>query len=256
MGQDTSRPGASEVPATDLAAGPNTHHERILRDLHRRIVSQAWPPGFRLPYETELAEAYGVSRMTMNKVLARLARDGYLVRKRKLGTFVTEPRSQAAVLEIHDIEAEVRAQRLDYAFSLVDRLLRPATAPERAEARIAAEEAAIVLHLLGVHLAAGVPFCVESRIVNPAAAPRAVEERFEHEGPGKWLLREIPWTSAEHRIRAIGADRRLSRLLAVPAGEPCLEIWRRTEVAGHWVTVSRQTYPGARHQLQASFRPE
>jgi GntR family histidine utilization transcriptional repressor len=54
----------------------------------------------------------------------------------------------------------------------------------------------------------------------------------------------------------MGADRGLSRLLAVPAGVPCLEIWRRTEVAGHWVTVSRQTYPGGRHQLQASFRPE
>ena len=237
------------------ATDPTTHHERILRDLHRRIVSQEWPPGSRLPYETDLAETYGVSRMTMNKVLTRLTREGYLVRKRKLGTFVTEPRSQAAVLEIHDIEADVRSLLLEYAFSLLERTLRPATAQEREEARIGEGEVP-VLHLVGVHLAGGAPFCLESRIINPGAAPRAVEEGFEREGPGKWLLREIPWTSAEHRIRAISADRRMARLLDVPGGEACLEIWRRTEVAGTWVTIARQTYPGSRHQLQASFRPQ
>ena len=49
--------------------GAGTRHERILRSLHQKIVSQEWRPGERIPYETELADAYGVSRMTMNKVL-------------------------------------------------------------------------------------------------------------------------------------------------------------------------------------------
>lgn len=233
-----------------------THHERILRALYQKIVSQEWAPGFRLPYETELAESFGVSRMTMNKVLTRLTREGYLVRKRKLGTFVAEPRAQAAVLEIHDIEAEVRRLGADYSFALNERELRPPTPEERAEARIVGGGDGAVLFLGGVHAAGVTPFCLESRIINVSAAPNAIDQDFRRLAPGQWLLREVPWTAAEHRIRAINADRRTARLLDIPIGEACLEIWRRTELAGTWVTVSRQVYPGSRHQLRAQFAPQ
>jgi len=50
-----------------------THHDRILTRLRDRITSGEWQPGFQLPFETQLAESHGVSRMTMNKVLAQLA---------------------------------------------------------------------------------------------------------------------------------------------------------------------------------------
>lgn len=236
------------------AAG--TLHDRILQAFHQKILSQEWAPGFQLPYEIELADSYGVSRMTMNKVLTRLTREGYLVRKRKLGTFVAEPRAQAAVLEIHDIEAEVRRLGADYSFALNDRELRQPTPEEREEARVPEGAGAAVLFLGGVHSAGTTPFCLESRIINTAAAPSAVDQDFQRLAPGKWLLRQVPWTAAEHRIRAINADRRTARLLDIPIGEACLAIWRRTELAGKWVTVSRQVYPGSRHQLRALFEPE
>ena len=183
------------TPGVGKQAG--THHERILRALRHKIVSQQWPPGFRLPYETELADSFGVSRMTMNKVLTRLTREGYLVRKRKLGTFVAEPRAQAAVLEIHDIEAEVRRLGADYAFTLNERELRPPTPEERSEARIPDGSDGIVLFLGGVHSAGPTPFCLESRIIGLSAAPNAADQDFRRLAPGKWLLREVPWTAAE-----------------------------------------------------------
>ena len=242
---------------TSSAVGrAGTHHERILRTLRHRIVSQEWPPGFRLPFETDLADTWGVSRMTMNKVLTQLTREGYLVRKRKLGTFVAEPRGQAAVLEIHDIEAEIRRLGADYAFALDERALRPPTPEERAEARIPDGDDRAVLFLGGIHRAGAAPFCLERRIINLGVGPGAADQDFRGLAPTRWLLREIPWTAAEHRIRAINADRRNARLLDIPVGEACLEIWRRTELGGVWVTVSRQVYPGSRHQLQAMFGPE
>lgn len=244
------------VDTSDVGKEAGTHHERILRALHHKIVSQEWPPGFQLPYETALADSYGVSRMTMNKVLTRLTREGYLVRKRKLGTFVAEPRAQAAILEIHDIEAEVRRLGMDYSFALNDRELRPLAPEELAEASIADGGDRAVLFLGGVHSAGVTPFCLESRIINLSAAPSALDQDFRRLAPGKWLIQQVPWTSAEHRIRAVNADRRIARLLDIPIGEACLEIWRRTELAGDWVTVSRQVYPGSRHQFQAKFAPQ
>lgn len=229
-------------------------HETLLTKFHGFIVSQDWPPGFQLPFETDLAEAHGVSRMTMNKVLTQLTREGYLVRRRKLGTFVAQPRAQSAVMEITDVEAEVRELGLEWRFRLMTRALRPALEAEIREARIT-DAKAPVLALRGLHFAGDVPFCLEERIINPAAAPTALDQDFCHEAPGHWLRQEIPWTSAENRIRAVNASEALARDLQLPAGKACLELTRRTELAGQWVTLVRQSYPGERHQLMAQFEP-
>lgn len=232
----------------------STHHDRILTGLRDRITSGEWKPGFQLPFETHLAESYGVSRMTMNKVLAQLTREGFLVRRKKLGTFVARPMAQAAVMKITDIEAEVAALGLEWRFDLLERSLRQPMPDEVASARIETTGGK-VLALRGVHHAGDLPFCLEARIINPDAAPAAVDADFRHAAPGTWLLREIPWTSAEHRIRAVAAAPQVARDLGLANGCACLEITRRTEVAEQWVTLVTQTYPGDRHQLIAQFGP-
>ena len=47
----------------------------------------------------------------------------------------------------------------------------------------------------------------------------------------------------------------VARELGLASGTPCLEVTRRTEVAGDWVTLVTQTYPGDRHELVAEFAP-
>jgi GntR family transcriptional regulator, histidine utilization repressor len=118
------------------------------------------------------------------------------------------------------------------------------------------ETAQDVLALQGLHHAGDQPFCHETRIINPLAAPAALTQDFRSTAPGQWLLREIPWTSAEHRIRAINAPSALARALGLATGEACLDVTRRTETAGHWVTVVHQTYPGMRHELVSRFTPD
>jgi GntR family histidine utilization transcriptional repressor len=232
-----------------------TLHERLLGEFRSVIISQRWPPGYQLPFETDLAETHGVSRMTMNKVLTQLTREGFLVRRRKLGTFVARPHAQAAVMEIADIAAEVRALGQVHGFVLHERRLRLPNAGEIAEARIEQKPRRPVLYLKGVHFGDAQPFCHERRIINPEVAPAALEQDFSAVAPGQWLLQQIPWSSAEHRIRAVGADTTVARDLGVQPGEACLEVIRRTEISGEWVTLAHQIYPGDRHELLARFGP-
>lgn len=228
-----------------------THHDRILAALRDKITGGDWPPGFALPFETDLAQQHGVSRMTMNKVLAQLTREGFLVRRKRLGTFVAQPVAQAAVMAIPDIQAEVEALGLPWRFALTTRDLRAPRMDEMKSARIDSPNP--VLALTGLHFAGDQPFCLEQRLINPAAAPTAPAQDFTTIAPGQWLLREIPWTSADHRIRAVAASPATARALALPNGEACLEVTRRTETAGQWVTLVVQTYPGARHELISRF---
>lgn len=66
----------------------------ILKD---RIRNKVYPPGGRLPSESDLADELRVSRATIRSVLAQLAAEGFILRRQGDGTYVNE--------RIHDIES-------------------------------------------------------------------------------------------------------------------------------------------------------
>lgn len=228
-------------------------HRRILADISARIVSGEWPPGHRIPFEHELTAAYGCSRMTVSKALGELAKAGLIERRKRSGSFVARPRSQAAVLEIHDIRVEVEALGMPYRYELLSRAQRLAT--EANSALHGFSENSPLLALRCRHFAGDVPFCVEDRLISLDAVPEAAEEAFEATAPGPWLIGHVPWSEAEHVIRAENADRHLARLLGATAGAACLVIERRTWSGGAPVTHVRLTYPGGSHAVTARFTP-
>jgi GntR family histidine utilization transcriptional repressor len=232
MPREEADPKTSERDAPSL-------HRRIVDEVTANIVSGRWPPGHRVPNETELADGYGCSRMTVNKALSQLARGGLIERRRRSGSFVRAPRSQSAVLEIQDIRAEVEALGLAYGYVQMVRRR---------------ERDLLVLECL--HLAGGHPFCHERRHIHLDTVPEAATHSFETQAPGPWLVAKVPWTQAEHRIFAVAADAPAAKALDVPPGAPCLVVERRTWSAERPVTMVRLTYPAERHMLVARFSPD
>lgn len=233
-----------------------THHARITEELRRKIIEGDWPPGHQLAKETELAGAYGVSRMTMNKALTQLTAEGFLIRRKRSGTFVAQPRAQSAVMAIGEIQREVTAQGLRHEWRLDLSVRRAPTRAERHLLDLPDDSAARDLLVLeGVHLAQGVPFCLETRVIDQGVVPSAVDQDFGAVVPGQWLLASMPWNVATHRIRAINASAPDARKLALPTGTACLEILRKTRIDRDWVTHVRLLYPGEAHQLVAEFAP-
>lgn len=232
---------------------PTSLYQRILSDIRGRILSGEWPPGFRIPFEYELTEQYGCSRMTVNKAMSQLAKAGLIERRRRSGSFVRLPRAQAAVLEIHDIRQEVEALGLPYRYKLVERHGRKATAADRE--RLGVERASPILELACRHFAGSRSFCLEDRLINLAAVPEAADAAFDETAPGPWLIEQVPWSAAEHRIRAAAADEKTAAALDIEAGSPCLVVERRTWSAEQPVTHVVFTYPADSHQLVARFAP-
>lgn len=241
---DAARPEGPQEPAL---------HRRILAEVEGKILAGEWPPGHRIPFEHELTAQYGCSRMTVNKALSELVKRGLIERRRKSGSYVTHPQAQSAVMEIHDIRLEVESLGLPYRYvrgTRVERVARPA---ERRlmdlgeKARLVAVEA--------LHFAGARPFCLEERLVNLSAVPAAADEPFETVAPGAWLIALVPWSAAEHRIRAVNADAHVAEKLAIAPGTACLVVERRTWSGGAYVTHVRLTYPGERHELVAEFAP-
>jgi GntR family transcriptional regulator len=71
---------------------------QALRAILEQLVG-ALPPGAALPSERELAERYGLARMTVRTEIERLTAEGSVYRLHGRGTFVAEPRiAQAGAL--------------------------------------------------------------------------------------------------------------------------------------------------------------
>ncbi|MFC3695767.1 GntR family transcriptional regulator [Chenggangzhangella methanolivorans] len=79
----------------DAAQQDEPRHLRLRAAILGMIADGLWTPGDKLPAETELARASGLSLGTAQKALGALARDGALIRRHGHGTFVPSGASQA-----------------------------------------------------------------------------------------------------------------------------------------------------------------
>ncbi len=228
-------------------------HQRIRDDIEAKIMSGEWPPGHRIPFEHELMAEYGCSRMTVNKVLSTLAANGLITRRRRAGTVVAEPSSQQAVLQIQDFALEAVRAGVEYRFRILQRSIEPIDAA--AAQRTGLPAGTRMLCLSTLHVMDEVPQAFEQRLINLATVPEADKEAFEDDPPGTWLLRRVPWTDAEHIVRAVNADGTMAKRLRIQTRTACLMLERRTWQAGAFVTEARITYPGDRHQLVGRFSP-
>jgi len=224
-------------------------HRRIYADLEGRILSGDLAPGERIPFEHELTERYGCSRMTVSKALSELAGRGLVTRRRRAGSFVAQPKAHAAFLAIPDLSAEVRQRGQVYDYALLNQAEREPV--DKAETELAA--GGRLLELTCLHSADAIPLALEHRLIALAAAPQAKTVDFQSVPPGSWLLDYEPWTQAENRIGAVEADSRSARLLKVKPGAACLYVERRTWRDGQGVTRVRQVFPGDRYDLVALF---
>ena len=192
--------------------------------------------------------------MTMSRAIGALVEAGLLVRRRRAGTFVSTPRVEQTVLEIHDIAAEVTASGRQYTFERTFRRARKATAADAARLEIAAGAPVLAVH--GVHRANGSALAVEERLINLEVTPQADDQSFIGVAPGSWLLVEVPWTEAEHQIAAVNADAATAALLGVDPVSACLQMERRTWRGKDSVTWVRLTFPGDQHRLVGRFRAQ
>jgi GntR family histidine utilization transcriptional repressor len=228
-------------------------HERILRDMEEEILSGRLSPGDTIPSEADLMAKYGCSRMTVYKAMSTLSSRGLITRKRGFGSVVSKPQVEHAVLEIHDFIKEAERSGHLYEYELLSREISAITPAEARRLQLPGKMR--IMRLKCLHRINNLPIAIESRLINLFAVPQAAEESFDAIPPGTWLLQKVPWTVAEHSIRAISADRNTARLLELAPSAACLVLNRVTWHLGVPVTDVQLTHAGERYQLVGTLQP-
>lgn len=224
-------------------------HERIRSEIETAILDGRLRPGDRIPKETELMEAYGCARMTVNKALSALAATGMVERRKRAGSFVARPRTQSMVLDVPDLGAEIESRGQTYDW----RLLRRTRVEGEATRDGPLNTQSPVLVVEGIHLADGQPLAHETREINLGIVPAIADADLTHTPPGTWLIANVPWTEAENRISALGCGPQVARALGIAAGAPCLVLDRHTWRGNDMVTHVRQHYVAGLYEFVARF---
>ena len=242
--------GLSRISA-DL---PHPLYQQVKDFIVGRIESGEWPPETRVPSEKFMVEAVGVSRMTVNRALRELTAEGRLVRLQGVGTFVARRKPQAALLEIRSIADEIAEWGGRHSAEV--RLL----AEEKASAELAEamglKPGGPVFHSIIIHRDNGLPVQYSDRYVNPAVAPRFLEQDYTTKTPSEYLMAVAPLQEVEHVIEASLPDETVQKYLEIGPDAPCLVLNRRTWSFNMVATKSRLTYPGSRYRLGGRFRTE
>jgi GntR family transcriptional regulator len=243
-------------PPTIGSAAPGTPiplYFQIVNVLEARIYSGRYPPGSLLGTEKELALEFGVSRITVQRALDALTREGLVERQRARGTFVSPSLRPARRVELYGFlddvmvmggMGETRAVEMDE-LAATERVatalgLRPGTHVTRVR-RLRMNQGKLNTFVVDY-----LPLDV-GRLI---AAGDLRSDSMIH------LIDQLPGLRLErgHQLlSARAASGEVADKLAVPAGTPILLVERDVQTAtGRTVNYARFHYLGHPQSVRVS----
>ncbi len=229
-------------------------YEQVKQHVLELIDSGEWGDENRLPSENELVEKLKVSRMTVNRALRELTKEGYVERVSGVGTFIANKRLESHPLTIQNIAKEIEDRGHVHESRVLSLEETRATAEIAILFNIAVGSR--LFHSLILHLESGVPIQYEERYVLPQFAPDFIEADFTAITTNEYLMgisRAID--EIEQNIFAEVPNKNIAKQLKMAPGEPCLVLFRRTWVKQRVVTKSTLYHPGSRFQFGSRYRP-
>src|SRR5690625_3765049 len=82
---------------------------KIENDIKEKILSGKYKSGDKIPSENELTEIYDVSRMTVRQAMNNLVNDGYLLKYKGKGTFVSNNKIEKNIQGVRSFTEEMEA---------------------------------------------------------------------------------------------------------------------------------------------------
>jgi GntR family transcriptional regulator, histidine utilization repressor len=228
-------------------------HERIRRYILKGIGAGAWPDGVRIPSEHELVDLFGVSRMTVNRVMRELSTEGVVTRVQGVGTFTAKPtKIHSTLLRTQDISEEIKLRGHRHSCRVLTLEMQEGTAEITERLEIPANSN--VFHSFIVHCEDDIPVQLEERFINSVIAPQYLQQDFTTTTTHRYLVDHVTIKEIEHIIHAILPNERESTLLKIKRSDPCLLLLRRVWSGPMVAAYSRFVYPGDRYALSGRFK--
>src|SRR3990172_7185251 len=207
-------------------SSPLPLYAQVRRGLEARLAGGEWRSGERIPGEPELCKEYGVSRPVIRQALQELAMEGAIVRKKGLGTFVSEPKvvSRSLVHSLVGFYQDMEQMGLATETRVLEQVLLPAG--EKVGARLKTDALTPVVKISRVRSVGGHPVVLVSSYLPYGLCPTLIQADLRHQSLYAFLEQEYGLRIAAGRreIEAVLANEEEGRLLEVERGAPLLRL--------------------------------
>ena len=224
-------------------------YETIKRHITDGIISGDFKANTKVPSEHEICKEFRVSRMTANRALKELTEEGILYRIQGLGTFVSESKPSAPVLEIRNIADEVEERGGEFSSKVICH--EEIKADTEAARFLELRKGTKIFHSIVIHYENDIPIQKEERFVNSKVAPGFIDIDLNEITANEYLNSISPLTEAEHLIEAVIPSKEDRKLLGMTT-DACLKITRQTLSDSKPVTYTILLHPGSRFSLRGS----
>lgn len=103
----------TNLQITDLNKDlPVALYYQLKESIRKKILSKEWKVGNKIPTETEICTACGVSRITVRKALEELQNEGYLRKVQGRGTFVEKNSIEQKLSKFYSFSEELNQKGL------------------------------------------------------------------------------------------------------------------------------------------------
>jgi len=217
---------ATAAPDLSMATGPPAYQqiEQWLTDL---MTAGTLTPGDRLPKESDLASALGVSRMTLRQALAALEGRGVVERipGRRGGTFIVEPTIECDITGLAGFTEQLRRGQVRASARVVSARIQAASAKVSKSLEIPRD--GDVYEVVRVRRANGQPLALERSYLPAELFPGLLDKRLTGSLYAR-MARDYdlaPQTATEY-LEPYVAGEAVAKMLEVPVGSALLRIER------------------------------
>ncbi len=191
---------------------------QLAESFRRRIASKDWRIGLQLPPVEDLADEYGVARITIRQAMNILDHEGLVSRSRRRGTHVL---NEPVVLRVHHMTArwdDFMSGNSGGGSKIIRNVVAqalPAIAPEQGPVRGEFRHLRLISYQTG-----GLPLLLRETFVRRDIYSK-IERRIETISMMNLLGEHAEEVTIFNEIRA--ADQSIARMLRIPLGTPILE---------------------------------
>jgi GntR family transcriptional regulator len=204
-------------------------YQRIADDLAARIGSGELRPSDRLPPEQDLAEQYGVARMTMRQAISRLVDGALVVRQQGVGTFVAkEPAARRSLNRLTGFSEDMQANHQRFKTEIFTQAAEN-PAPDIAR-ELGLDGGARVVVVKRRRLIEGKPASLHYSYLPFGLYPSLAREPLVGGSLYRTLEQKLDTKlrRADQRLSAVAIGKEEARLLEVRVGTPALRTERLT----------------------------
>ena len=223
-------------------------------------IFEAWvaelPPGSPIPSERDLAEHFGVARMTVRLQMDRLAQRGLVYRHRGRGTFVAERRF-AHTEHLTSFTEDMRARGLEPGSRLLG--VQEIRAGAVLAARLEISASSRVIRIARVRTADAEPMAAEETHLPARRFPGLLHEDLDHGSLYDLFTSKygVEVAEAVQRVTVVALTAEQAELLATEPGRPAFRIERTTRDAeGTVLEFASSVYRGDRYEVLMHARRE